>query len=385
MCIISYFRFDLSNFSFIIKCYKVNKIHIEPNISKAHTLPATFYKSKSQFEQIKEKVFARSWLYLTDLNDVKEEQLLTPFTLLPNILDEPLVVSCDKSGKLHCLSNVCTHRGNIMVTEAKKSRLLSCGYHGRCFSLDGKFKSMPAFENTENFPTDADHLTRVSFAERLNMMFVALDPKVSFDEMFQPIQDRVGWMPLDKMIFNEEQSRTFEVKANWALYCDNYLEGLHIPFVHPSLNNALAFDDYGYELFPYCNLQLGIAKDDEPIFELPESSGDYGKKVYAYYFWMFPNLMFNFYPWGLSLNVIQPLNHKETKVIFRTYLFPNADSDREINRIDETEYEDEAVVESVQKGIQSRFYKKGRFSPSMEKCVHHFHKLIADFCNDEAS
>ena len=47
--------------------------------------------------------------------------------------------------------------------------------------------------------------------------------------------------------------------------------------------------------------------------------------------------------------------------------------------LDQTKLEDEAVVESVQLGIQSRFYKAGRFSPSMEKGVHHFHQLIANF------
>ncbi|MEL6922879.1 MAG: SRPBCC family protein [Bacteroidota bacterium] len=357
----------------------MNRPEISNDIKRAHTLPGNFYNSAAQFEAVTEKIFARSWLYLTDVNAVRQEQLLSPFTLLPGVLDEPIVLSCDRRGELHCLSNVCTHRGAIIVEQQKKGRLLSCGYHGRCFSLDGKFRSMPAFEATENFPTEADHLHLIPFAERLKLLFVSLQPRVDFGQMFQPILDRVGWLPLDQMVYNEAQSRTFHVKANWALYCDNYLEGLHIPFVHPSLNEALSFEDYAYELFPYCNLQLGVAKSNENCFDLPASSVDYGKNIYAYYFWLFPNLMFNFYPWGLSLNVVEPINHQETRVVFKTYLFPDAQSEREINRIDETEYEDEAVVESVQRGLRSRFYDRGRYSPSMEQCVHHFHRLIADF------
>ena len=50
--------------------------------------------------------------------------------------------------------------------------------------------------------------------------------------------------------------------------------------------------------------------------------------------------------------------------------------------IDKVEREDEYVVEGVQKGLQSRFYHAGRFSPEREKGVHHFHRLIADFMND---
>ena len=41
--------------------------------------------------------------------------------------------------------------------------------------------------------------------------------------------------------------------------------------------------------------------------------------------------------------------------------------------------EDEEIVENVQKGVKSRFYKNGKFSPTMEKGVHHFHKLISNF------
>ncbi len=183
------------------------------------------------------------------------------------------------------------------------------------------------------------------------------------------------------------KKKTFPTKhyidAHWALYCDNYLEGFHIPFVHPALNAALEGDVYSYELFPYCNLQLGIAKEGEPTFDIPEDAPDYGKSILAYYYWVYPNLMFNFYPWGLSLNIVQPLSHNKTKVSFRTYFYNGKKQVAVDKGLDQTELEDEAVVESVQLGIQSRYYKRGRFSPSMEQGVHHFHRLIADALKEE--
>ena len=87
--------------------------------------------------------------------------------------------------------------------------------------------------------------------------------------------------------------------------------------------------------------------------------------------------MFNIYPWGLSLNLIEPLGPDLTLVKFRTYQFEGTEFDWTANQIDITELEDEAVVESVQEGIKSRFYTTGRYSASMEKCVHHFHQLLA--------
>lgn len=59
-------------------------------------------------------------------------------------------------------------------------------------------------------------------------------------------------------------------------------------------------------------------------------------------------------------------------------MYPDAQANFEDSSLDQTEMEDEWVVERVQKGIQSRLYKRGRFSPSMEKGVHHFHLLLQE-------
>ncbi len=356
---------------------------INPDIKKSHTLPGEFYKSEARFKEVVEKIFAHSWHYAIDTIDIKSNISIQPVTLLPNVLDEPVLFTRDKNGETHCMSNVCTHRGMILVEEGNKSRIISCKYHGRCFRLDGSFKSMPAFEEAENFPCEDDNLPHISFAEWAGMLFTSLKPTIPFEEMIKPIQERLSFLPLDKMIFDPSKSKDYFVNANWALYCDNYLEGLHIPFVHPTLNAALDFENYSSEIFPYCNLQLGIGNDEADNFEIPEGHQDYGKKVYAYYYFLFPNVMLNFYKWGLSLNIVQPTSFNTTTVRFRTYLYPDAKAQQEDFAIDQTEMEDEWVVERVQKGIQSRMYKRGRFSPSMEKGVHHFHLLIQQMMNRE--
>jgi choline monooxygenase len=171
------------------------------------------------------------------------------------------------------------------------------------------------------------------------------------------------------------------VQANWALYCDNYLEGFHIPFVHASLNEAIDYGAYTTELFRWSSLQLGIAKGDEEAFDLPSGSPDAGKRVAAYYFWLFPNTMLNFYPWGCSVNVVQPLAVDRTRVSFITYVWKPERLERgagAIGGLDRVEREDEAVVESVQRGVRSRLYTRGRYSPTREQGVHHFHRLLVE-------
>ena len=78
------------------------------------------------------------------------------------------------------------------------------------------------------------------------------------------------------------------------------------------------------------------------LFDLPEGHIDYGKKVAAYYYWVFPNMMFNFYPWGLSINVVRPISINRTKVSFLSYVYDPSKLDKGAgSALEKVEREDE--------------------------------------------
>ncbi len=355
--------------------------YINPDIAKAHTIHTDVYKSAAFFDLAKEKIFAPSWQFIGNTDMLGHSGACHPFTLLEHYIDEPLLLTKDATGSLHCLSNVCTHRGNLLVYENCTSANLRCKYHGRIFNLDGSFKSMPEFKEVEDFPSPSDNLAKLPLFQWGKLLFTSLQPQQEPSVFFKDMMDRVAWLPLEEFVFRPDLSREYYINCNWALYCENYLEGFHIPFVHAGLNSAIDFSDYSTELFfPYSSLQLGISKEGTDCFDLPTSSVDYGKKVAAYYFWVFPNMMFNFYPWGLSINIIQPITVATTKVQFLQYVWKDelrstgAGAD-----LDKVEMEDEEIVQQVQKGIRSRFYQQGRYSVTREKGTHHFHQLLAEF------
>ncbi len=353
---------------------------VHPDIAKAKTINTDFYLSQACYELSKEKIFAPSWQFIGDTAKVKQPCSVYPFTLLENFLNEPLLLTRDKQDQLHCISNVCTHRGNLIAYEPCMLNQLRCKYHGRLFALDGKFISMPEFKEVENFPTAADNLHNLPIFKWGKLLFTSLHPTFAAEDFFNEVMHRMEWFPVDKLEYRSDLSKDYFVKANWALYCENYLEGFHIPFVHAGLNQVLDFGEYTTEIFRYSNLQLGIGKKDDVCFNLPSSSQDFGKEVAAYYFWVFPNMMFNFYPWGLSLNIVQPTSVNECKVSFLTYVSDKSKLNAGAGSgLDTVELEDEEVVENVQKGICSRFYKHGRYSVKREQGTHHFHSLIAEF------
>lgn len=355
-------------------------LYVDANIAKAKTLSTEFYSSKAYLEAAKEDIFAPSWQFIGSKEIAKFSGDVQPFVLLKGYLDEPLLLTRDSEGGLHCLSNVCTHRGNLVAYKAcSKANTLRCKYHGRLFELSGKFVSMPEFKEVEDFPGEEDNLPALPLFAWGNLLFTSLQPKEQAPAFLQEMMQRLHWLPINEFTYRGDLSKTFEMDANWALYCENYLEGFHIPFVHASLNAALSFGDYTTELYHRSVLQIGIGKNQEDCFDLPEDSEDHGTNVAAYYFWVYPNMMFNFYPWGLSVNVVVPLSENKTRVEFITFMWKEEKYDKGAGSdLDKVEVEDEEIVEQVQKGITSRFYKHGRYSVTRETGTHHFHRMLAE-------
>jgi choline monooxygenase len=352
---------------------------VDPDIGKAWTLPADFFLSQRAWEYSKDRIFAPSWQLIADAESVRVPGQICPLTFLEGFLDEPILITRDMRDELHCISNVCTHRANIVAEAPGNERFLRCRYHGRRFSLDGTFEHMPEFEGVENFPCASDNLAKLPFGVWENLAFASLSPEMPLEEYLKPMIDRIGWMPIRNFVRDDARATEYLVRAHWALYCDNYLEGFHIPFIHAGLNEAIDYGNYTTELFPAGVLQLAPAKGGEAVFDIPADAVDSGRAISAYYFWLFPNTMLNFYPWGLSVNIVRPIAPDLTKVTFIPCVWDETKRDLGAGAaLDRVEREDEAVVELVQKGIRSRFYDRGRYSPARETGTHHFHRMIAE-------
>ena len=352
---------------------------VDPRIEWASGLPGAVYSDPRFLELQKERVFSRSWQLVGDVTDLRAPGHVRPVTLLEGCLDEPLLLVQGDDAVLRCLSNVCTHRGALVVEGEGHLRHLRCRYHGRRFGLDGCLTHMPEFEGVEGFPSRADDLPRLPLERWGPFAFTALDPAWTFQEWMAPVRARTDWMPLEEFRFDPSTSRDYVVEANWALYCDNYLEEFHIPYIHgASLGGALDHGRYRTECFPLGSLQLGVGAKGEETFRLPEDHPDAGEAVAAFYFWLFPNLMLNFYPWGLSVNVVTPLGPSRTRIAFRSWVWRedlrDVGAGAQLHRV---EMEDEAIVASVQRGVSSRLYGRGRFSLRREVGTHHFHHLLA--------
>jgi choline monooxygenase len=354
-------------------------LDVDRDIRRARTLPSRVYFDAGVHRRVIESVLVPSWQPVGDVARLKAPGHVIPFTLLEGSVDEPLVLTLPDDGRARCLSNVCTHRGTLVVEGEAHLQSLRCRYHGRRFDLDGRMRFMPEFEETEDFPSPSDDLPGLALHEWGPLFFTSLAPVCDFGEWIRPVRDRVDWLRPERFRPHEPHSADYVIDANWSLYCDNYLEGFHVPYVHAaSLGGKLDYDAYTTELFEWSNVQIGVARDGEPAFDLPPDHPDAGKRIAAWYFWLFPNVMLNFYPWGVSLNVVLPLGPTRTRVIFRSYVSDESKLDEGAgSALHRVEMEDEEIVESAQRGVRSRLYDRGRYSPRREQGPHHFHRLLS--------
>jgi len=169
------------------------------------------------------------------------------------------------------------------------------------------------------------------------------------------------------------ERRSYELGCNWKVFVDNYLDGgYHVPHLHGDLASILSHKDYTIECFERSCLQSS-----------PISGGDaLARTGRALYYWIYPNLMLNWYEGYLDTNLVVPLGVDRVKVIFDFY-FADVGEDampRNLDSIavsDRIQDEDHAICESVQRGLSSRAYRAGRLSVRREAGENLFHRLLA--------
>jgi choline monooxygenase len=346
-------------------------LDIAANLSEARTPPPEFYRSQAEYDRLRERVLTRSWSLL---HGPKPGPGLTPTPLLPGSLDEPLVWTRDEAGALTLLSNVCTHRNAVMIDEACVAKHVACPYHGRRFGLDGQVSNVPGFP--KDSPAYQDALTHVPNGHWGPLSFASLDPIHPLEALLTPVRERLGFLE-GRLPEAPAEVRRYRRAAHWVAYVDNYLEGFHIPFVHPELAQAVDLAQYSVECLPWGTLQIAEAKAGEPALEPPAGHPDAGKRIAAWYFWLFPTTMLNVYPWGVSVNRVLPLGPSEMEVVFESWVWDAALRQTGAGAaLDTVEQQDEDVVLRVARGVRSRLARRGRYSPQHERGVHHFHRLL---------
>lgn len=281
-------------------------------LSRAHTLPARWYIDPAILAQEKERIFYRTWQWVGSTALVQRPGDFFTYDLY----GEPLVLARGQDGVLRGFFNVCLHRAGCVAVGKGNRKSLQCRYHGWLYGLDGRLLKAPEFEGVEDWRVEDFRLQPVQVCEWGPFVFANLDPAAApLSEVFGAIPAEIARAGFQIERMQPVERRDYYLDCNWKVYVDNYLEGYHIPIAHPGLYREIDYEQYKVDTHRYYSQQHA------PIRPLPPGDAPGRDRRYlrsegeqeALYYWVFPNLMLNFYPDNMQINIIVPIDQFNTR------------------------------------------------------------------------
>ncbi|HVR81235.1 MAG TPA: aromatic ring-hydroxylating dioxygenase subunit alpha [Luteimonas sp.] len=345
-------------------------------LDHATALPARFYVDPNMVALDRHAIFDRSWQLLAHICQLQAagDHVVADFAGLP------VLAVRGGDGEIRVFHNVCRHRaGPIAQCDGLAAKSLRCRYHGWTYGLDGVLKSAPEMTSAD-FNVGDVRLPQLAVRVWQGLVFAAVTEHApDFEAFVAGIDTRIGAdRRLDR--YGHHQHASYEIACNWKVYIDNYLEGYHVPHVHPALNRMLDYRSYVTETADWHALQWSPLESDASLY----GSGD------ALYYWLWPNTMLNILPGRLQNNRVVPLGVDRCRVEFDFY-YPIDDSEdgrarraADLQFSDEVQNEDLGICEDVQRGLASGSYVPGRLNPLRESAVHHFQELLRRAYREDA-
>lgn len=336
-------------------------------LAQATTLPATLYADPEIHARELNTLLVRHWQLAGNQLMLSGDLHFAP----SQVLGKSVVLTRDRDQTIRAFHNVCRHRGGPLATSPGCSKTLQCKYHGWTYDLQGQCKVAGEMGEAEGFDRQSMRLYELPCRLWNGLIFVSLSPDPPpFENWLKDIDQIIEPISLANMFYAKRVC--YQLSCNWKVYVENYLEGYHLPFVHPTLNQLLNFNAYTTQLHEWFSHQTSPIRQETSVY----GSG------HAHYFFLYPNMMLNILPHRLQTNLVIPMAANRCEVIFDYFLMDSDDAQshsrlsEDLAFSEQVQQEDIEICEQVQKGLESGAYQHGRISPSQEKGLWHFQEHL---------
>lgn len=318
------------------------------------TAPANWYVTPEIWPVERAEVFAKTWQFVAH-----ESELAMPRAWrADNLGGYPIILVRDEANAVHGFHNVCRHRAGPLVRDEAGicDGALTCQYHGWRYALDGRLRSARDFGIASDFDVREYSLFPVRVESWRGLLFADISGAAPpLAGLFEPLDRRLGdadWSDLRVAL-----RRSHVLSCNWKTYVENYLEGYHVPAMHPALDAEVQSDKYS----------VTVEKQVALHYAPPRKLGTVYDGLWA---WVWPNIGVNVYQRGLMMERMSPLGHTHTRLDY-FYLTPQGESvpPETLTISDQVTAEDKWITERVQENLNAGVYRTGRLSPKHEGAV----------------
>jgi phenylpropionate dioxygenase-like ring-hydroxylating dioxygenase large terminal subunit len=343
---------------------------------RVETLPYRWYSDPAVAAAENERIFRRSWQYVGHLGEFEG-----PGSMFPtHVGGLPLVVVLDRGDELRAFLNVCRHRGTMLVNEPQRGGTIQCPYHAWTYALDGSLRGAPRSNEEPDFDMNCLGLVPVQVGTWGPFVFANPDKDspgldLALGDLAEVVAD--NGLDVDALRFHHRVS--YEVKANWKIAIENYLECYHCQLNHPEFVKLI--DERGQRM-ESSGLRLSQLPPVHPDAHSGAAPYDVSGGVpTAQYHVLFPGMKFNVNPGrpNLSIGPIWPLAPDHTAA-WLDYFFADGTDEAWIEQLlafdDQVGSEDAGLVEAVQRGAASGALEHGRLLTRTEALIGAFHEMV---------
>jgi carnitine monooxygenase subunit len=342
------------------------------------TVPWSWYSDPAILELELERIFRCSWQYAGHLGELQGPGSYYATDTGP----VPIVITLDGGGTLRGFINVCRHRGAIVATEAGKRGTIQCPYHAWTYGLDGSLRAAPRGGDDPALDPSCMGLLPVSVDAWGPFVFANPDPHA------EPLADALGDLPevvaehgldIDSLRINRRVH--YELRANWKIALENYLECYHCQVNHPRLVEVI--DERRLELRAVGPRASQFAPVDPRSLDGRGPIDAHGEVRCAQNHLWFPTLKFNVLPGhpNLSIGPLWPTS-PTTCAGYLDYWFADSADQNWIEQLfvldTQVGAEDTALVEGAQRGTSVGMIDRGWVLGGAETLIGHFQDYVRE-------
>jgi choline monooxygenase len=362
---------------------------LDKPVADGSTLPNLAYTCPDFYRLEQRTVFRDNWVFAGFAHDFKLGGDMRPV----EVAGQPVVLVLCDDRVIRAFHNVCQHRGAQLVNECRNSRKFLCPNHAWSYSLRGKLIARPHFHGGERHDVNRDSCHRADLVEIRcvtwhDWVFVNLSGDADdFSRYVAPITRKLEGYDFGAMQFSE--ALEFDIRANWKLPIENFIEPYHVFSCHPWLNQFVGMDEREAPLYDdkvllcgYRFKQADPARGGQlPWFpNLPLDKRDRGD-----WFVLFPNFAFEIFPDQVDVFVAWPEGPEQCRETIALYFTAEGATAEKycaarahvVRNWHDLNQEDIGIIERMQRGRCSDGFDGGVLSPYWDPVLQHYARLLS--------